>query len=794
MKIHTRCWIGVFCFALFGPASGDDAAPTGLDSLYLKARTLGRQALIRDALNALNETLPTAADRSELLARIGHLYLGLHLPDSAEAAFARVLTSDPQQGDAHLGLGRVFLDYRNKPDRALSHITKAIRADSNRAESYAVLARTHLALGKQAEAMGAANRALQIDPHYARAYLLLARLEKKGNVTRALAHYAHYLSYDPQDETPALEFALEFLTQKRYDIVAQLAARMTDARGLPLLAQALLAYRRFEDALSVFEKYLATLEPRDQAIYEDITLVGTPEEVAAYRAVSDAERDAFLDAFWIRKDPFGTTGGCQRRAEHYRRVWHARTFFGQEHYPFDRRGEVYIRYGEPDYRSTWREPNASVPIPVQRVQEKLAFQLYGRPGTTATYIGPVFPVRIGLRNVESNRPLEEDDGTLGLRGWKPVTAGNDFSSVPWEVWIYTDILNGMEVVFTDEMHSRIFDYAPVPSIDREDIYEVDTRGSPLRFLQLMNDYAPASQVATAIAKNPERYDISELEPLNFYYDALSFRGENGKTDLQINIGLPVDEVAMPEDPDTTVVVERRVALVDDRDREVKRLREDVAIPLPVALRGKSLIARDRIDISMAPGEYDLAVQMWRVHTHRLGNYREKVRLHDFSGDSLMLSDLQVAQHIGEAVDKSRSTEGQSDTLSAPTSRQTRRSAFRITTSPSRTFFSGTPIFVYFEIYNLVRDTFGQTRYEVAFAVAKGREAVSLASQPRIRRKDGELVTVRYEQTGSDLWVADYVELDIGPVRAGRYRLIVNVKDLNSAQSVVREGVFRIANR
>ncbi len=784
MNIHTRYWIWLFCLLLWlvGHAFGDDAPPISsansedLDALYLKVQTLGRPSLIRDALNVLNRALPTSADSTVLLARIGHLYLRLHLPDSAEAAFVRVLNNDPHQADAHLGLGRVFLEYRDEHKRARTHFNKAIQADSNRAENYAFLGKTDLARGKRKEAMAAANRALQIDPRHAPAHLLLARLyQQKGDTHRALAHYNHYLAQGSQEEALALELALGFLTEKRYDIVTQLAARMADAQRLPLLAQVLLVSRRFEAAMTLFEKYLATLDAREKAVYEDIALVGNAEEVAAYRGVSGEERDAFLKAFWIRKDPFGTTGGTQRRAEHYRRVWHARTFFGRYRYPFDRRGEVYIRYGEPDYRSSWREPNASVPIPVQRVQEKLAFQLYGRPGTTATYIGPVFPVRIGLRNVESNRPLEEDDGTLGLRGFKPVTAGNDFSSVPWEVWIYADIHNGIEVVFTDEMHTRIFDFAPVPSLDHEDIYEVDSRGSPLRFQQLMNDYAPASQVAAVAAKNPERYDTSDLEPLNFYYEALSFRGERGKTNLQINIGLPIDEVALPDDPDTAAVVERRIALVDARDREVKRLREEVAVPIPIGLRGKSLLARDRIDILLPPGEYDFAVQMWRVNTNRLGNYREKVRLHDFSGDSLMISDLQLAQHIAKI---------EGDTSSAQ---------WRVTTSPSRTFFSGTPIFVYFEIYNLTRDAFGQTRYEVAFAVApeKGR---ALASQPKIRRRDGEVISVQYAQTGRDLWIADYVELDIGQVAPGRYRLIMTVKDRNSAQSAVREGVFRIANR
>ena len=158
--------------------------------------------------------------------------------------------------------------------------------------------------------MEAANKALQINPRYGPAHLLLARLyRKKGDTPQALFHYSTYLSYGAQDETPALEFALEFLAEKRYNIVTQIASHMADARRLPLLAQVLLASRRYEDALSVFQKYLDTLSQREKAIYEDISLIATPEEIASYRAISDEGVDAFLDAFWIRKDPFGTTGG-----------------------------------------------------------------------------------------------------------------------------------------------------------------------------------------------------------------------------------------------------------------------------------------------------------------------------------------------------------------------------------------------------------------------------------------------------------------------------------------------------
>ena len=127
-------------------------------------------------------------------------------------------------------------------------------------KSYEVLGRTHLARGKEKDAIETANKALQINPRYGPAHLLLARLyRKKGDTLQALSHYNTYLSHGAQDETPALEFALEFLAEKRYNVVTEIASRMTDARRLPLLAQVLLASRRYEDALSVFQKYLDTL-------------------------------------------------------------------------------------------------------------------------------------------------------------------------------------------------------------------------------------------------------------------------------------------------------------------------------------------------------------------------------------------------------------------------------------------------------------------------------------------------------------------------------------------------------
>ena len=53
------------------------------------------------------------------------------------------------------------------------------------------------------------------------------------------------------------------------------------------------------------------------------------------------------------------------------------------------------------------------------------------------------------------------------------------------------------------------------------------------------------------------------------------------------------------------------------------------------------------------------------------------------------------------------------------------------------------------------------------------------------------VTIRYEQTGTDARLADYVALELQKAGAGEYRVQVAVKDVNGKQTAVKETLFRL---
>jgi GWxTD domain-containing protein len=108
---------------------------------------------------------------------------------------------------------------------------------------------------------------------------------------------------------------------------------------------------------------------------EDVAWIITDEEREAFKALSnDEERDAFIEQFWLRRDPTPDTVENEYKEEHYRRIAYA-----NEHFPAGipgwktDRGRIYIMFGPPDQIDS--HPSGGT---YQRTQEEGG-------GTTSTY-------------------------------------------------------------------------------------------------------------------------------------------------------------------------------------------------------------------------------------------------------------------------------------------------------------------------------------------------------------------------------------------------------------------------
>lgn len=128
-------------------------------------------------------------------------------------------------------------------------------------------------------------------------------------------------------------------------LIFALIFALTLALALPAPAQ---------DALPLSDEHRKWLEQ------EVLYIISDREKDAFERLQSEAERQAFIEAFWRRRDPEPLTPENEYRREHYERIAYANSRLGGETAMpgwMTDRGRIWIQLGEPDEREAF----ASVP-------------------------------------------------------------------------------------------------------------------------------------------------------------------------------------------------------------------------------------------------------------------------------------------------------------------------------------------------------------------------------------------------------------------------------------------------
>src|SRR5271163_2860894 len=90
--------------------------------------------------------------------------------------------------------------------------------------------------------------------------------------------------------------------------------------------------------------------PYKKWVDQDVHWIITDQELKAFKSLSnDEERDAFIEAFWQRRNPNPDSPENEFREENYRRIAYANEHFaaGKPGWKTDR-GHIYIAFGKPD--------------------------------------------------------------------------------------------------------------------------------------------------------------------------------------------------------------------------------------------------------------------------------------------------------------------------------------------------------------------------------------------------------------------------------------------------------------
>lgn len=757
--------------------------------------TTDTQAQTPDSLQTWRNSVVQNPKDGHAWTQLGYAYLNADSISEAENAFKKGVQY-ANSAEAYNGRGLVLMAKGIRHARnAFYYFRQALQKNPQYINAQLNIARTHI-MFREPDAEVAFRKAMAIDSTYAPVYLELANwyLEHNYEVySDKLADlYQRYIALRPKDEKGYYGLALTYTVQKSYPKVLDTALTVIrtigiNARWAALMAQAYAARGEHDKALALFDQYLQLIPPEERAFYDDIAPIAAPHEIEAYKHTSPENRDAFLKRFWQKRDPL-LTGGVARQVEHHRRVWFARTFFAQKVTPYDRRGEIYIRYGEPDYRSRSNSPNALLPPAVDLVKQRIANQIYNYAtdpeGEASEYVNLDGSPRFIWSWLEVRPDGQEywrppGDMALPAGGLKSeqyigplFPVARDVAGeirVPWESWIYVHVGGGIEFVFNDLVMNGKWDFALPPAGILNTTLAVQ-----------VEQFNPAVILQQVAAETPDRFDIPPgIEPLEFYYDIAQFRGKTDKTNVEIYVGIPPEQVAIRNQQGQVT----RSVVFATPDGEIVQQQDD---PLTFAIADtsqlhKGAFAPNVTKLPTQPGAYQMAVRITDKNSGKWGVYVQNVSVTTFT-DTLSMSDLALAHEI----------------TNIPRDPQFQKDDIWVIPMPSRHYQRHQSLFVYYEIYNLAQDEFGQTRYRVDYTIQQDMRkgtglfgALSVGVHKLIASGKPQVV-IGYERTGPKNWEPIYLEIDTKKVSAGLNQIAVTITDLVTGNTTTKQAMFQLS--
>ncbi len=791
--------------------------------------------LLCSAGNALAQEV--SADSLVLLANRAYANSD---PDSAEVLYNRALARNPEHALAAVGLGRIAVDRdefdradhlftlaetweprkghrqygeglvsrkRGDNNQAKAKFQEAYRRNRSHADALIEIAKIQMSgLVEKFAAKRTLRRAVQADSLHPSAYYELGRaLELEGDIAGAVDAYEKQLLVNPTSGITLMNLGFALLDEGRYWHARQRlfdALARTSGHELELslaLAASYVGDRQYDQAHNTYVQAMQIMSEEELALYEDITEIATPAEARYIARISGEQRLLFLQKFWLRRDPTPATVTNERMLEHFRRVWYARRHFSEGNQPFDDRGKVYIRYGEPDHRSTSRQPSMITDSDIDAIRDRNLQAIYGAnvPDVLTRTPLPAYPL---VNPNEYSANLDQGQFLDNWFTWHTATK-EDYNtddtyfdpSVPmqseapqfgiesgfasltrWEEWTYTYVTNGLQVAFVDRIGNGDYRFATPPHTN------------DLNMAAKLAQYAPAEQYDVAKRIEPDQYYYNRTQdPLNFYYYTAQFRMPDNATELDVYYGLPMSELTFQLDfsGGYTSRVASGIAVFDTLWNVMARY------SLPMKLTAPEMPSQARGDIHVdqhAPLIIDggkrilLSVQAEDVATGRLQAYQENLQIARFDSTTLAMSDVVLAGDIREV-----GPDAQGKFI---------RDGLRIVPMASLMFRRNQPMHVYFEIYNLTRGTdYGETEYEVEHAIrVAGRGGGSiLGSVGRILGGSGRSVGIGQVVGGIRDMERQHFEINTSNLQSGEYTLIVTVRDMKSGQQVTKTRSFYV---
>ena len=766
--------------------------------------SLYEQGRFDEALTLFQQAVIQDGDSAPL-----HYWLGMaryKLGDyrAALSSFRKAVRQDRSWAPGHVGLGMAYLNIKNRRLDARNALRAAVRLDAGNADAQYYLGMSFMSKRKVDNIVGSDrdgrvyfHKAVELNPSHPDAFYQLGRCYDSPpgwEHEKAMDAYINQYRVNTEHQHALERFTNLTLRTEMFDRGADLLNQIVEEAGDEKTDEVLFlrsvfgllsstSEQQFDHLQEALETYISSLEPEDRAVFRDLSHVAPPRELDAWDQAEGTERDALWQAFWNTRDSNPATVENERLVEHYRRVLYAMNHFSEGQYPYDRRGEIYVRYGRPDDRRGLLMRRHETTFDVYRPSENPAVDWIRERNMHSGYVlqvGTGDPVGLQEEDI-----MQRQGFNLGpVDNWAASSEGGAFGLIKRlvgetykvESWVYVPL--DMELFFVDQMGGGKFDY-PLQMIYE---YADDTGFNPAFTWMRENDtYHPQWVASEQIVKAPEEYrhDFGG-DPLEYAFDAVTFRGDGGKTELDLSYSIPVWQFGDATDGKGASTSLNHLVTLRDLNMSPEFTHEFGFGPFD---RPQQKLAKQQIQVPVytlpasvvAPtGEYMLAVQVKDQASGRIGVYKKPVIVDDYSGDELLISDLKLASGV------------EPSSIQGPFV----RNRLRITPNPGRLYARGQLVYVYYEVYNLAMDDSGRTSYETLYEITPmGMPA--LRNRQARRPDDMQTVMSFFEGVGTEPEEAEYTALDTTDLEAGEYVLTVTLTDRHADRRVSKSVNFMV---
>ena len=625
------------------------------------------------------------------------------------------------------------------------------------------------------------QRALEIDPAFEPAVMTLATLalqsreEKELVAARAALAGVFPGSKDPELAILTADVAVAIgdlhLAQQAADAIAATAPDSSIA--LHVIAEVFLRIPGQEEKGA--QAYRAGIDRMTELgaarYFDDVKMLASDLERTQWHDALDKQdiehRRGWLRNFWSMRAARSATSEEDRIAEHYRRLDIARAKYRRsqrrgspERYsvleeplksglPYDDRGNVYLRYGDPDkvIRTVDEglHPNETWVYNSVEGDRRFFHFVASRGGVDFTLVDNVLAAAQDLAPTESVIKLLEDRAQLDPK-------------FP----LFATRLRGLQrVARTDSVMEELRSGFPTTEALTSMRHETDI---------IASNYRKDMQLAL-------RKDAASAEfetPIPFYYDLFGFKGAAGRTDLTAAIAIPGNLLkGSLVDNRMVYALELSLIVIDTLDARVERrdttLRLWSSRPLGV---GENI--RLHMNLSARPSNSTIhRILVRNANDPKAGTlYGGAAEVPEFAGRALTLSELVLADS---------STVG-----------PWQRDMVRLNLLPPRQITSEQMFSLFYEIYNLPTGDRYRTEIEIQ---PVGGSGLLRGVKRLFGGRAGEVRLSFEEQSNSNLAGTDQelrrVTADLSP---GRYKVNVRVTNLRTQEVASREKLFLVVER